>query len=472
MNRKITISISDNSFEYDVRSLVRAFFSDADVEFVRTLDDADMRIELTEDEVSIEWQGEHFHSLLSGKDRPEIKNSIKLLIYDVLSKSCGRELPWGTLTGVRPTKLVRSMIEEGMPLTLLRDNMYHKYRTSSARTNLAYEVALREKAIIDAEGDDAYCLYAGIPFCPSICLYCSFSSYPIARYEQLVEDYLKTLYGELKETSKLFAGRRLSAIYIGGGTPSSLSARQLEELMGCISEEFKPNEDVEWTVEAGRADSITEDKLRVLRSFGDIRLSINPQTFEQKTLDLIGRAHTVEDVERAFYAARETGFSNINMDIIVGLPGEGKEEVSRTLKRISSLKPDNLTVHSLALKRASRLHEQWAAYADSAFVNSDDIMDMVRSEAAAMGMKPYYLYRQKDIAGNLENTGFALPGKEGRYNILIMEDVSDIAACGAGAISKRVSGVKRISRAANVKGVEEYITRINEMKDRKRRLFS
>ena len=533
MNTRIFVFLNEPSFEYDVRSLLRAFFPHADVRFENLSSHSDSQLArhqqlvlqpktaakasetefwkpgitlkllfslhsvqiwirgsiLSDADTSFKDQVSKAVSVY-GCDRPTLKNALKLVLYDLLSQATGKELPWGTLTGIRPVRLVLARYRHGDDLPQVRAYMRTHYRTSAQKTDLAYAIAERENTLIQRFDNEAgYCLYVGIPFCPSICLYCSFSSYPIARYQHLVEVYLDTLIQELRATAQIFAGRPLSAIYIGGGTPTSLSATQLRRLLGALRESFDLSHLAEWTLEAGRPDTISMDKLETIREFGDLRISINPQTFQQKTLDTIGRRHTTEDTRTAFLQARKAGFSHINMDLIAGLPGEDDEAVAATLEEVMQLGPDNLTVHSLALKRASRLREEWAQFGAASFHQSDRIMGRVFAAAKKMQMEPYFLYRQKDIAGNLENIGFAPVGKEGIYNILIMEEVQDIAACGAGAISKRVGQMNLFSnslmdspqkvstrpyktiRAANVKDVEQYIARIDEMIARKRELW-
>ena len=492
MEETIIVKINDASFEYDVRSLLRAFFPGADVEFLGENEGqeennaaADLMIRLSDGSISQIWRGgEEQTASIAGLERAAVKNLLKCLIYDTLSADTGRLLPWGTLTGIRPTKLVLKKIREGAPVAEIHAFMRKNYRTSPEKVNLAYRIAQKEHRIIQSFSDDnTYSLYIGIPFCPSICLYCSFSSYPIGVYHEKTDVYLEALFREIDFVAEAFAGRSLATIYIGGGTPTSLSAEQLGRLLTKIRDKLDLSELREWTVEAGRPDSISEEKLAAImgareavwimnRQFPGIRISINPQTFQQATLEKIGRQHSTEDVERAFVLAREMGFGCINMDLIVGLPGETETEVADTLERVRALSPDNLTVHSLALKRASRLREELEQYADDAFRQSEQIMNLVHKAAAEMDMQPYYLYRQKDIAGNLENVGFAPEGKEGLYNILIMEEVQDIVALGTGAISKRVCGTAKPGRAANVKDVDQYIARIGEMLDRKRELFS
>jgi oxygen-independent coproporphyrinogen-3 oxidase len=264
-------------------------------------------------------------------------------------------------------------------------------------------------------------------------------------------------------------GWHLDSLYIGGGTPTSVSAEQLRELLEELDRNFDLESLAEFTVEAGRPDTITEDKLRVMKEFPVTRISINPQTMNQKTLDIIGRHHSVEQTEEVFAMARRLGFDNINMDMIVGLPGEGAAEVQETLDRIRRLDPDSLTVHSLALKRATRLNLFRDNYEPISFENSEAIMQAAAKCAEDMGMSPYYLYRQKNMAGNFENVGYARPGKAGVYNILIMEERQSILAAGSGASTKFVfDGGRRIERAENVKDLHNYVERIDEMLERKK----
>ena len=277
---------------------------------------------------------------------------------------------------------------------------------------------------------------------------------------------------ELKATAKLMQGKPLDTVYIGGGTPTTLEADQLDRLLGTIREDFDLEHVLEFTVEAGRPDSITREKLEVIRKYPVTRISVNPQTMQQKTLDLVGRKHTVEDVEQIFHLARELGFDNINMDLIAGLPGEDAADMQDTLEKIEKLHPDSLTVHALAIKRAAKFGQEGRTMDPGT-----EITQMVEAAAASaerMGLVPYYLYRQKNIAGNFENVGYAEQDKAGVYNILIMEEKQAILACGAGASTKRVWNLPdgyHIERCENVKGIKQYIARIDEMIERKKALF-
>ena len=451
-------------FEYDVRGLLGAFFPG---EPLQKLTGAP------------ETPGDfYFRYAVPAPDRTrpyeDIKNAWKRRIYDELSAATSRQLPWGTLTGIRPTKLIMQKLEAGERPVQVAEEMRRSYYLDGEKLSLAIATAQKERAVLArTHGAEGFSLYAGIPFCPSRCAYCSFTAYPLAAFRDQVDSYLDTLIYEMEQSRPLFGGRPLDTVYIGGGTPTSLSPAQLERLLTAIGRIFPAGNLLEFTVEAGRPDSITADKLAVLKDHAVSRISINPQTMQQKTLDRIGRLHTVEDFLKAYDLARSMGFDNINMDLILGLPGETAADVEDTLRQLKPLEPDDLTVHALAIKRASRLRMEVAGtvVAGLGQKESDAMMRAASEGAAAMGLFPYYLYRQKNMAGNLENVGYASPGKEGVYNVLIMEEKQSILAVGAGNISKAVYPDGRIERADNVKELGDYNNRIEEMLERKRRLW-
>ena len=403
------------------------------------------------------------------------KDGFKAFLYRTLSQVTGRELPWGSLTGIRPTKIAYQMLEEGKGRGEILAHYRDKYFVSEEKASLALDIAERERGLLrglEDSQEEAYSLYIGIPFCPTTCLYCSFTSFPIGGYGKLVERYIDCLAKELEHTARLCQGRRLDCVYIGGGTPTTLEAEQLDRLLTALRQNFDFSQVKEFTVEAGRADSITEEKLRTLRRHGVDRISVNPQTMNQCTLDMIGRKASVEQVEAAYALARKAGFDNINMDLILGLPGEMEEDVRHTVDRVVDLAPDSLTVHSLAVKRASGLNRLIQEKGMPMLYNTEETMEIAAEGAKKLGLVPYYLYRQKNMSGNFENVGYAREGKLGLYNILIMEEVQTIVALGAGSISKRVYPDGRIERCENVKEVAQYIERIGEMIERKRVLFT
>ena len=477
----IGISFNQKEFEYDAYTLVKAFFPKEEVKMFyiqeeQVPDECENRISieygeqvvirLSLGEISLEG-GEDYDQ---EEDRKVRKNKLKQVLYKLLSQATGQTLPWGNLTGIRPTKIAMGLIESGMSNAQAAEYMRNTYFTSNEKTALAITIANRERELLkDIDYENGYSLYVGIPFCPSICLYCSFCSSPLERWRDQVDAYLDALLKELDFIAEAMKDKVLDTIYIGGGTPTTLEPYQIRRLLSHISEKFPVEQVKEYTVEAGRPDSITREKLQALREFPVTRISVNPQTMNQATLDLIGRKHTVEDTRHAFALARECGFDNINMDLIVGLPGEQKEDVQRTLEEIKKLDPDSLTVHSLAVKRAARLNMFKDQYQEMGFINNQEIMNLAMEYAHDCQMGPYYLYRQKNMCGNLENIGYAKVDKAGIYNILIMEEKQSILAAGAGASTKFVfQNGERIERAENVKDVANYISRIDEMIERKR----
>lgn len=477
----IFLNTNTRDYENDVRVMTQAFFpevkivSEVDVE---PMDKYDIytRVVALDNHVSglVESNGEKYNFEFEDiNDKKIIRNHIKRELYKIYSEITGKILPWGTLTGIRPTKIPLSLIYEGKDDEYIYSHLKEEYLANDNKANLSLQVAHNEHELLQKiDYEDGYSLYIGIPFCPTTCLYCSFTSYPIGMWRDRVDQYLEALFKELQYVSVQFAGKKLNSIYIGGGTPTTLLPYQFEKLFSFLESHFDYSNLREFTVEAGRPDSIDIDKLKVIKSHGIDRISINPQTMNQKTLDLIGRRHTVEQIVDTYNMARECGFENINMDLIVGLPGENMEDVKYTLDRIKELNPDNLTVHSLAIKRAARLNTMKETYADYKIENTDEIIDMTMAYAKDMGMIPYYLYRQKNMAGNFENVGYAKKNKKGIYNILIMEEIQTIIACGAGASSKLVfheqDGSTRIERIENVKDVSNYIERIDEMIARKK----
>jgi len=400
---------------------------------------------------------------------------LKRNLYNALRQKSDKELPWGTLTGIRPVKLAVGLLESGNDYTdedvkkILKDS----YFISDEKLDLSMEIARNEIDLLkDIDYKDGYSLYVGIPFCPSTCLYCSFTSYPISKYKDMTDSYVAALEKEIDYAANEFKFKTLNSVYIGGGTPTTLSAEQMDRLLSKIESSFDLTNSKEFTVEAGRPDSITREKLEVLKKHKVSRISINPQTMKDETLKIIGRHHTTKQIKEAFALARELGFDNINMDFIVGLPNEDVTDVRYTMEEVKKLNPDSITIHSLAIKRAARLNMFKDDYKELTSTNSQEIMKLTENAARDMGMVPYYLYRQKNMTGNMENVGYSVPGKMGVYNILIMEEKQTIVALGAGSMTKYVyPDGERIERVENVKNVEQYIERIDEMIDRKRTFF-
>lgn len=480
----IAVQVNKRDFEYDIHSLIRAFYPGMDVPVYQEGEEApqdfEKRLLVTyePDSIALCWQDAD-GSVLARKeraadyanDRRESKNVLKAMLYEILSEHTGQKLPWGNLTGIRPTKIPMSLLEQGWKNTQIAQYMRETYFTSNEKTALAISIANRERAILqEINYRNGYSLYVGIPFCPSICLYCSFSSSPLSVWKDKVDAYLDALCREIEACAKIWSDRELNTVYIGGGTPTTLEPHQLDRLLAKLEECFDYSHLQEFTVEAGRPDSITREKLQVLRDHHISRISINPQTMNDETLELIGRRHTVRQTKDAFALAREMGFDNINMDLIVGLPGEEYAQVEHTMREVTALAPDSITVHSLAVKRAARLNMFKDQYRELSITNNQEIMDMTARFAAQAGQYPYYLYRQKNMAGNFENVGYAREGAAGIYNILIMEEKQSILALGAGASTKIVSGEK-IERIENVKDIRSYMERVEEMIARKAKLM-
>lgn len=533
----IKVTLNKPEFEYDIHSLIKAFYPEQDVSVTaeeKVYEEPmlwEMQVAYKEHKICITWQENYaMDSQKSGgdnkagdreseekrelparefevdfNDRTETKNLLKKNLYQMLCEYTGKTLPWGNLTGIRPTKIPMKMLEGGKSRDEIKKYMQDTYYASDEKIELSTDIAERELALLSKlDYENGYSLYIGIPFCPTTCLYCSFTSYPLVSWAKRVDSYLDALEKEIDFVAVKFAHKHLNSIYIGGGTPTTLEPYQLDRLIRKIKCSFDLSDCLEFTVEAGRPDSITREKLEVLRKHDISRISINPQTMKDETLKIIGRHHTVDQTVESFKMARELGFDNINMDLIMGLPEETLDDVRNTMEQLKELKPDNITVHSLALKRAARLNMFKEDYKNYKMVNTQEHMDLTAAYAKEMGLSPYYLYRQKSMAGNLENVGYAAPGKAGVYNILIMEEKQTIMALGAGATTKFVmhplaermelsasehaqnaasvqqgavrmeenavrieQGASRIERVENVKDVENYLNRVDEMIERK-----
>jgi oxygen-independent coproporphyrinogen-3 oxidase len=480
------VKISQENYEYDVHALVQSFYPGEQIVVLTPQTGAEKRAEL-EQNIRLEIQFKQDSVVITTDEKhlvwelgEQYKAEFKRRFYLFLCDETGKTLPWGDLIGIRPTKIAYGLLEEGKSEEEICRHYETEYFVSSRKARLGVEIAKRERELLkDVHYQDGYSLYIGIPFCPTTCLYCSFTSFPIAAYRKVVDDYISCVIKEMEFVAENFKDRILDSVYIGGGTPTTLEAEQLDKLIGKLKNLFDFSTVKEFTVEAGRADSITKEKLEVLHKYGVTRISVNPQTMKQETLDIIGRKASVKQVLEAYALAREVGFDNINMDIILGLPGEEEADVQRTIDEIVKLSPDSLTVHSLAIKRASGLGRWMKEHDVKAMHNTDATMEIAAEGARKLGMVPYYLYRQKNMSGNFENVGYARPGKLGLYNILIMEEMQSIIALGAGSISKKVTLHQNehgqesflIERCENVKDVKLYIESIEEMIERKRALF-
>ncbi len=401
-------------------------------------------------------------------DGPDIERALAVLLYGLLEKSSGFTPQWGILTGIRPVKLLRSLVAGCGESQALRD-FQADYLVSSQKTKLAQVTMHNEQQLLDHERPDGFSLYVGIPFCPSRCAYCSFVSTTVERTMGLIPDYLDGLCAELRATAAVARdlGLVLQSVYIGGGTPTTLTVAQLDRLLGEIGRSFDLTHCMEYTVEAGRPDTVDLEKCAVLRQHGVTRISINPQTMDDAVLEAIGRRHTVQQTLTAYQQARDAGFTDINMDLIAGLPGDTLAGFQKTVDQVMALDPESITVHTLALKRASRIYQEDQARADGATAAA--MLDYADNRLLNAQYRPYYLYRQSRILGGLENVGFAKAGSESFYNTVIMDETQTILACGAGAGTKVVdpAGSGQLKRIYNFKYPYEYIHRHSEVLARK-----
>ena len=453
-------------------------------------------------------------------NRTKDKSTVKAYLYKILQKKCGRSLPWGDLTGIRPVSLAGKLLEELKNEEIQTEQeeirfyqaLKDEYCLEGEKAELLRFLALRERDILQKAEErggikieDGFSIYIHIPFCPSKCAYCSFLSSPIGPFSDRISDYLEKVSEELDFALYEMGERRgktLQSIYIGGGTPTALPEKALEELLILVEKKLlsSPYSKVlEYTVEAGRPDSLKGNKLALLKEHSVGRISINPQTFRQETLDLIGRKHSIESVVERFYEARELGFDNINMDLILGLPSERLSDVEESLLKIRELAPENLTVHSLAVKRAAKLKTEENKYrgAYQAGASSEEfplerdfslsyipswrkresrsemewMMLSAMQTAEELSLYPYYLYRQKNMAGNLENIGFSKEGKECLYNIFMMEEKHTVFGVGAGSSSKILFGNGRLERVDNGKDFRSYMEHFTEYQEKKRRVL-
>ncbi|MCL2406870.1 MAG: coproporphyrinogen dehydrogenase HemZ [Defluviitaleaceae bacterium] len=391
-------------------------------------------------------------------------------IYNALTEVTGIRPSWGTLTGVRPAKL----LTDGGTAEYLRD----AYLVEAPKALLVQEVSAAELRYLASSTPRDAAIYISIPFCPSKCTYCSFPSYPAAKSIHMMDNYVEVLLRELAFIAEKIQkhDHHITAVYIGGGTPTALTVQLLDKLLNFIRTNFCNA--YEFTVEAGRPDSLDDEKFIVMQNYGVTRLSLNPQTFSDKTLERVGRNHTSDTFFKIYNKAVQMGFDNINCDIILGLPDETADDVANTMEQLLTLRPAAITVHTLALKRAATLNHTHGRYAESGgttHCNTAEVEQMLKISAdncRNMGLSPYYMYRQKNMAGNFENVGYSLPNKECIYNFITMTEAKPIYAAGAGAVTKVMGAASnKIARAFNLKSLDEYVSRIDEMIDRKRVLF-
>lgn len=405
------------------------------------------------------------------KKTPEEFNRwlVKRGVYEALRDTMAIRPAWGMLTGIRPAKKANELMAGGLTPQEAVKHMMEKFDVTEKKASLAVEVALAEQHILGSIKENDIDVYIGIPFCPTRCLYCSFASYPLDKFADKEKKYVDSLIKEINYLGEYSKGLKVRSVYIGGGTPTALCAEELERVLKAVKDNFDIENVLEYTVEAGRPDTITDEKLRLIKQYGVSRISINPQSMVEKTLKTIGRDHTPEHIRQAFLKAREAGFDNINMDIIVGLPGETEDDLKYTLEEIKKLSPESLTVHTLAVKRASRLKEELEKITMASAGEIENMLGLSAKCAGEMGMEPYYMYRQKNMVGNFENVGYCKKDRQCLYNVDIMEEKITVLAAGAGATTKVYEPENNhIYRIYNVKSLDDYIERTDEMIQRKK----
>lgn len=469
----IKINVSDEKLYDELLLVVKLFYSEEDI---NNLDlEFNISQELDEKNLDISTKIEFVQTSEIHNSCGKIKDIkfperykkryAKILLYNILKRTNpNKKLPWGSLTGIRPTKLYYELIKENKGDYMRAMNeLMDDFGVSYEKAMLVKEIIKNQRCVI--KNDNLVDLYINIPFCPSKCYYCSFISMPIDKCREKLEPYLEALFKEIQSAKQLIEKKNyiLKSIYIGGGTPTILSAEQLDRLLSILDYDVN-----EFTVECGRPDTITKEKLDVLKAHGVTRISINPQTFCNKTLKEIGRSHTAQDILEAYKLALNYNFV-INMDLIAGLSHEKLPTFKKSINKALEYYPDNITVHTLSIKRGSDLKEN---NGDTA--SDEEVQKMIEYSHQTLidaGYKPYYLYKQKNMIGNLENIGY-FREKPSVFNIDSMEEFASIIACGANAISKRYWSLpNKIERHANLKNIDEYINRIDEMIEKKNNLF-
>ncbi len=469
----------NHRFHYEMENLLRVFFPEkitVSEEIPENEDYCLTELENSTVTVSVKLLGKEYSSkkafdlsdkLADDTEESYLERKMALMMFELLGEITGYTPPWGILTGVRPAKLMSN-------LSILHGEDWAKgyftdeLRVSEDKTDLAVSVARKEAPVINASEPDSYSLYVSVPFCPTRCSYCSFISHSNESAKKLIPEYVEKLCEELAVTGRIAKELRLKleSIYIGGGTPSVLTAEQLKRVTDAICDNFDVPSVKEYTIEAGRPDSTTKEKLEVMKNCGCTRISINPQTFNDDVLREIGRNHTSQMTVDCFSDARDVGFTNINTDLIAGLPTDTLASYEKTLSKAIELSPENITVHTLALKRSSNIVTE-SRKTNSGIVASE-MLSLTQKRLTDAGYVPYYMYRQSKCLGNLENVGWTKEGYECLYNVYMMEECHTVLAVGAGAVIKlKAPHSKEIERIFNYKYPYEYISGFDEIIRRK-----
>lgn len=480
----MTLYLKDDRFHYELENIMRMFFWRPEIKAGAPEEgedgfcfaEAGSSVIAGEELLSVEFRDGEIKIRLEDTAagtaaEKEIEQKMAVLMYRVLSEVTGRKPPFGVMTGIRPAKYMADLVENGISAADAERLFVERSLVDPAKAHLCRLTAETGLKLRERCDDRGFSLYVSIPFCPSRCSYCSFVSKTVEKDRSMTGPYVEALCRELSYTSAITKelGLRMQTVYIGGGTPTVLNEEELKILTGAIEDCFGAPTEGEYSVEAGRPDTITEGKLKVLKDAGVTRISINPQTANDEVLRKVGRKHTAADIERCYELARALGFDNINADLIAGLPGDDLDSFRHSVVwATETLKAENITVHALTLKRASFLRETESELFSP---EAPGMVDFAQEELTGKGYVPYYMYRQKGTVESLENTGYALPGKECLYNLFIMDELQSIIACGAGAVTKlKDSGRNLIERIFDMKYPQDYLQRFDEMLRRKDRI--
>lgn len=479
---KIPVVLDGNSFKYEIEAVCKLFFHTARFDFSDDLEKLNGNSYILASVIQDNGLLVIAEIRLNG-DEPEkktaelpltakenvIEHELCRLIYHILCKKTGITPPWGLMTGIRPVKKVTELIEKGLSKDEIQKKLTEHFELSQKKFNLAYETAVNQLPILESIDKSAVSLYVSIPFCPTRCSYCSFVSHSMDSAIKLIPQYIDALCREIEILGKIVkeTDTKIDTIYFGGGTPTSISADDIQKIMQTVENNFDIDKVREYSFEAGRPDTITEEKLRVIKSFGASRISVNPQTLNDDVLRVIGRKHSGKDAVKAFELARKIGFDNINTDLIAGLPTESAESFRNTLDRITELAPESITVHTLTVKRSADLFETGCKNMSNP---ASEMVDYSIKKLMSLGYLPYYMYRQKNTVDNLENVGYAKKGYESQYNIFIMDETQTILGAGCAASTKLVYPDGKINRIHNYKFPYEYINRFEQLMQKKKEL--
>lgn len=471
----MNLYIDNHSFHYEMEKLIRAFFPYDKINVFKEYEVKETPYVFTsfKECISVTVSLKDFEKTLTceiidNEEYDELR--MAQLLYEILCGYFSTTLPWGVLTGVRPIKLLRKFIDNiGEEKAV--SHFKNEFKVSQQKLDLAVITQKAEREILELSKEKSFSLYISIPFCPSRCNYCSFVSQSIEKAKYLIDDYVKLLCEEIRITADIAKklGLQLETVYMGGGTPTTLTAEQMDAVLSTVNESFDMSTCREFTVEAGRPDTITKEKLLAIKKNGVDRISINPQTLNDEVLEIIGRRHSAQDAIDAFYLARECGFDNINMDLIAGLNGDCFESFVTTLDKIRELSPESVTIHTLSLKRSSNLNTENIEVDIGIKNETTSMVEYSQEKLLLDSYIPYYLYRQSRMAGNLENVGWAKKGCESLYNVYIMDETHTILACGAGGVTKlKAYSQDKLERIFNFKFPYEYISGFSQLMERKK----